>query len=156
MQTKYRKKDLAFVTSGGRTGTQFFGDRLSEVISNCHSEHDPDILSIFIERVGQRIATFGFQHMILGKALGRSGIRAVGQAWLTNRSEEAECLAKLRNARSAFHEKIDAPLIIESNSQWWMVSDLIHKVWPDAKVIAIVRDPGTCQPFSNRSAHFSM
>jgi len=140
LQTEH-EKDLVFVTSGGRTGTQFFGDRLCEVIEGSFSEHDPDVLSVFVERVGSRIRTFGFQHMVVGKLLATSGIRAAGHGWMTGRISKANTEVRLRKARTSYHAGIGARLVIESNSQWWMVCDLVHNVWPRAKIVAIVRDP---------------
>ena len=39
------KKDLVFIASGGRTGTNFFGETLQSIIDNCWSEHEPDVLA---------------------------------------------------------------------------------------------------------------
>ena len=86
-------KDLVFIVSGGRTGTQFLGDRLSLAIENSYSVHEPDILPISVKRVGGRLRTFGLWNMVFGKALGLSGIRVLGQRAITGTIDRETCRA---------------------------------------------------------------
>lgn len=138
-----KEKDLVFVLSGGRTGTQFLGDRLSSAILQSFSVHDPDVLSIFIKRVPGRLKTFGIWNMTIGKATGQTGVRSIGQRLITGKIDLPTALFRLKKSREAYHSSITAPLIIESNSQWLYVCDELAMVWPHARVIVVVRDPRT-------------
>lgn len=138
-----QRKDLVFIVSGGRTGTQFFGDRISMAIEDSFSVHDPDILSIYIKRVAGRISTFGLYNMTLGKALGRTGVRSIGQRFISGRIDRETALDRLEALRLKFYASIDRPLVVESNSQWLYVCDELMSIWPQARIIVIVRDPRT-------------
>lgn len=76
-------KDLVFIASGGRTGTQFFGDMLKTVIDDCWSEHEPDMLLGLNWRTYDQIRRFGFWHMVPGRLLGMTGVRSLGHKLLT-------------------------------------------------------------------------
>lgn len=136
-------KNLVFVVSGGRTGTQFFGDRLSLAISQCYSVHDPDILSIYGARNLTRMRAFGIRHMLVDRIFRRRGIRATGQQWVTGKIETYEATSRLRAARESYYAQRNESLIIESNSQWLYSVELLPKVWPQAKIVVIFRDPRT-------------
>lgn len=134
-------KDLVFVVSGGRTGTQFFGDQLSSIIEGCFSVHDPDILSVFRERIMSRVRTFGFRHMVTDRVLQKSGLRVIGQKLITGRIDEREALQRLHQMRDHYYNSIPQSLIAESNSQWLYVVDQLARLWPHARVVVVIRDP---------------
>ena len=136
-------KKLVFIVSGGRTGTAFFGERLSEVVNDCVSVHDPDQFVSLNQRVYRQIRQFGWWHIVFGKLLGRTGLRAVGTRYLSGRLSEGECRDLMAKFRRSFHQSFSQSLIIESNSQWWYVVDQIPVVWPEAKIISVIRDPRT-------------
>lgn len=136
-------KDLVFVISGGRTGTQFLGDHLSTAIASSFSVHEPDILSCYVDRMVGRLRVFGLWNMTIGKAIGASGIRTVGQRIITGKMERQAGLSRLHKLRKSYHESISEPLIIESNSQWLYACDELKEIWPHARVIVVVRDPRT-------------
>lgn len=134
-------KQLTFIASGGRTGTQYFGDILGNVVSDCHSEHEPDMVAGLSRLTLQRMRRFGFWHMGPGRILGQTGVRVLGQAFLENRLDLPTCSAKLRDTRGAYHASIPEALVVESYSAWWMVADHIDQIWPGAKLAGILRDP---------------
>ena len=137
------KKDLVFILSGGRTGTQFLGDRLSSAIPQSFSVHEPDVLSIFIKRVPGRLRTFGLWNMTIGKITGQTGVRSIGQRLITGKIDLSTALMRLKRSRESYHSSMDAPLIIESNSQWLYVCDELAMNWPHARIIVVARDPRT-------------
>lgn len=132
-------KDLVFIASGGRTGTNLFGNRLKDVIADCWSQHEPDN---FVLKKGhpthRRIADFGLAHMTIGKL--RSGLRVIGTRYQNTGDKEA-AIASLRAIRSKYHQRRPESLIVESYSQWWMVSDILQEIWPGARMVGVVRDP---------------
>ena len=80
---------FAFIVSGGRTGTQFLGDLLSEAIEDSYSEHEPDIIHGFDEGSLERLRRFGLWHMVVGRALGQSGVRVLGTRYLVGKDDLA-------------------------------------------------------------------
>lgn len=134
-------KQLTFIASGGRTGTQYFGDILKDVVSDCHSEHEPDMVAGLSRLTWERLKRFGFWHMGPGRFLGQTGVRVLGQAYLEKRMPLETCAQKLRATRAAYHESISETLVVESYYAWWMVALEIDRVFPGAKIAGILRDP---------------
>lgn len=135
------RKQLTFIASGGRTGTQFFGDMLGKVIDNCHSEHEPDMVAGASLLTLNRIRRFGLWNMLPGRVLGRTGIRVIGQRYLEGRIAPDKTVARLKAQRDPYHARVPEALVIESYYAWWMVADQIGAIWPGARVAGILRDP---------------
>lgn len=134
-------KNLVFIASGGRTGTTFFGERLKTVIDDCWSEHTPDVWVGFTGRSFRRIRNFGLWHMGAGRLLGLTGMRPLGQKRLSGVLPTQTCLKRLFESRRRYHDSIPQSLIVESYSRWWMFADCFHELWPEAKLIGVIRDP---------------
>lgn len=135
------EKQLTFIASGGRTGTQFFGDMLAGVVSDCHSEHEPDLFAGLSRLTFERVRRFGLWHMVPGRLLGRTGVRVIGQRYLQGQISRDAALARLKELRAEYHAGIPESLIVESYSAWWMVAGEVGEVWPGARVAGILRDP---------------
>ena len=135
------QKQLTFIASGGRTGTQFFGDMLGKVIDDCHSEHEPDMVAGASLLTLDRIRRFGVWNMVAGRLLGQTGTRVIGQRYLEGRITPEATAERLKAQRNAYHGRIPETLVIESYSAWWMVADQIGTIWPGARVAGILRDP---------------
>lgn len=134
-------KDLAFIVSGGRTGTQLFGHNLSDFIDGCFSVHEPDVLVWPKLKSLRRIAIFGLWHMVGGRLMGQTGARVIGQKLICGEISGDQARAYIRSSRCRYHESIQQPLIVESNGQWWALIRELHDVWPQAKFAVIIRDP---------------
>ena len=134
-------KQLTFIASGGRTGTQYFGDLLSETVSDAYSEHEPDMVAGVSMLTVSRVVEFGLWNMIVGRLLGQTGVRIIGQRYLEGKIPKDVMHRKLRSLRNGYHKRIPQSLVIESYYAWWMVADQIGEIWPGAKVAGILRDP---------------
>ena len=113
-------RHLVFIASGGRTGTKFLGDLLSDVIEDCWSEHEADMFDGFNALTMQRIRTFGLWHMVVGRGLGQTGLRGIGTRYLSGEQSLASCAEQIRNERKAYHRGLTQGLIVESYWRWWM------------------------------------
>lgn len=133
-------KDLTFIVSGGRTGTRLFGQVLSDVVENCFSVYEPDVF-VLKPRCISRIWKFGLWHVVIGRVLAKTGTRVIGQKLICGKITAQQAKAYIRSSRSRYHQSIAQSLIIESNNQWWSMIDELCEVWPQAKVIVIIRDP---------------
>lgn len=134
-------KQLTFIASGGRTGTKFFGEMLRDVVSDCHSVHEPDMVAGLSRLTVSRIRRFGLWEMVIGRILGRTGVRILGQAYLEGRLDADTLARRLRASRTTYHASLPESLVVESYYAWWMVAGRIGEVWPDAKLAGILRDP---------------
>lgn len=139
--TKDDAKDLVFIVSGGRTGTTFFGDYLSDVVEDCYSEHEPDLLVGFQAKTRKRIRRFGVYHMVIGRLLRQTGIRNLAQKYLAGELSDSQIIQKIYKHRGRYHASIQASLIVESYYVWYGLLGPLRKSYPNAKILGIVRDP---------------
>ncbi|MEM6475790.1 MAG: hypothetical protein AAF687_06455 [Pseudomonadota bacterium] len=136
-------KNLVFIASGGRTGTNFFGDQLRECIADCWSEHEPDMFAGISELTAERIRRFGLKHMILDRVVGKTGLRILGTKYMLGQMSFDDAAAQLRKERASYHADIEQSLVIESYCRWWMFAGDVQRIFPGSKTVAVVRDPRT-------------
>lgn len=148
-------KCLVFIVSGGRTGTTFLGSLLSYMITNSFSVHEPDLFEGFTKNTLNRIKIFGFYHMVLGRILGRTGIRNLSQQYQKGKLSHEFLSESLQRQRNWYYSTIDAGLIIESYYQWYGILPVVPRVFPYYKVLGIIRDPRDwVSSWLNYEAHF--
>jgi hypothetical protein len=137
----FQDKDFVFFISAGRTGTKFFGDLMSEMIPDAFSVHEPDVVVDFKLKSFHQIRIFGLYNLILGKLVGKTGIRNLSQNYLSGRIKLPELISSIIDHRETFYKSIPNPLIIESYSGWYGVIPAIQKLFRDYRIIVILRDP---------------
>lgn len=134
-------RDLVFIASGGRTGTMFLGDLLSAAIPDSWSEHEADVWDGFSATSLRRVRDFGLWQVVVGRALGRTGVRALGTYFHAGERDFASCAARLREERQAYHRRVTQSLLIESFGSWWPFAGRIGEIFPGAKTVGVIRDP---------------
>jgi hypothetical protein len=139
----YMNKDLVFIVSAGRTGTQFFGRQLGSIISDCVSAHEPDRYAGFSRETGESIRRFGFNQVVLQRVLRRSGIRHLTQQYLAGHVSEHQATRKIHAQRDAYLRRQSASLVIESYYQWYGLLPCLRRAYPNCRIVGIVRDPRT-------------
>ncbi len=140
----HKEKDLVFITSGGRTGTTFFGEKLSGMIDDCFSVHEPDLKYGWRDRrTWQNIYTFGVWHMLIGRALGRTGALPTALRYHTGALSHDDAVSRIHVSRAGYHMKKKETLIVEANPQWGPILPLLRGAFPKAKIVAITRDQDT-------------
>ena len=137
------EKDVSFITSAGRTGTTFLGGKLSDIIEDCYSCHEPDDLTFSVSENISRVRKFGFFYMIAGRLIGKTGLRPIGTRFLRKELSVSHCCQLIYDMRNSYFNSIRSSLVIESNPQWHYLVNLIPLVWPKAKIAVIIRDPRT-------------
>lgn len=140
----FKEKHFVFLISGGRTGTRFFGRLLGQAFEHAFSSHEPDV---FTPRKGydtwKKLRQFGVYHLIIGKFLGRTGIRNLSQNYVAGRLDIDGLVRRLRRHREAYYAGITSELIIESYSGWYGCIDGIRELYDKYRIVIIARDPRT-------------
>lgn len=134
-------KDLAFIVSGGRTATTYLGYVLGKFIPDARSVHEPDLNDGLTLRTLNNLREFGLWHMVLGRYLKRTGIRNLAQDYMSGELGFDETVRSVRQQRDDWHAAQRKPFIIESYCQWYGLLDPLRVAYPQAKVVAIIRDP---------------
>lgn len=138
----FSNKYFVFIVSAGRTGTRYFGQVLSGLIGDSFSVHEPDVLT---PRKGygmtEKLRTFGFNHLVLGKLRGKTGIRNLSQNYLSGQLSLKELENEIIRHRIKYYASIGENLIIESYSGWYGCLPAIKEVYRHHKIIVVARDP---------------
>lgn len=135
------EKKIVIITSPGRTGTKYFGEVLGNVFENCYSMHEPDVLNTKLIDTLKKIRTFGFNNMILSRLLQTRGVRILSEKRIANECEDEIIIKRLKKLRFKFYSSIEQDLIIESYYAWYGLLDLLPRIFPNIKIVSIVRDP---------------
>ena len=141
MLNNINDKYFVFLTSAGRTGTRFFGDKMSQMIPNSFSVHEPDLFTSFGNLSLKQVRQFGLYHLTLGKALGKTGIRNISQNYLAGRIN----LDELKNAIAKHTQKcyadLENELITDSYYGWYGAIPGIQSLYNNYKIVCLIRSP---------------
>ena len=140
-----------FVVSAGRTATTFFGEALNDIIPGVAAVHEPDALHLLPHWTWRRrltnavgkIKQFGWYHMIVGRALGRTGIRNVARRYLAGETDLETAAAQVRKQRLEYFRSLEADIVVEAAYYWFGLLDVIPHVFPEYRILGVVRDPRT-------------
>ncbi len=136
-----KDKACIFITSTGRTGTQFLGRQLSSMIEDCTSIHEPDILGIPPVEPFRKIRDFGVFRMTIGKLSERNSIRGLNIARHRGKLEDEQIVNSLKRLRSNYINSFKTAVYLEANVQYNALIDLLPLAFPKSKVLYIIRDP---------------
>ncbi len=129
------------VVSGGRTGTKFFGDRLARMLPECHSVHEPDVIAGFEYPIGERLRTFGLYHMVIGRLLGRTGIRNLSLQYLSGRLDHGAAVQAIVRHRARYYASLGKPVVLEAYTGWFGLLPVLPDAFARVKVVVVYRDP---------------
>jgi len=135
------QKYLVFIISPGRTGTQYFGKLLTQMIPDCYSIHEPDAWKNWRDSPVTKIRHFGVYQVLLGKFLGKTGVRNLSLNHLSGQLNLEQLKSAIYRSRLRFYSAIDQDLIVESHRGWFGAIDGIRALFPHYKIAVIVRDP---------------
>jgi len=93
------------------------------------------------ELTAERIRRFGLRHMILDRAVGKTGLRILGTRYMLGQLSLEDAAKQLRSERAKYHATLDQSLIVESYCRWWMFAGDVQRIFPGSKTVAVVRDP---------------
>lgn len=131
-----------FITSLGRTGTNFFGHKMEYMIEDCTSRHEPDTISSEpLVDIYKKIREFGFFKMTVGKFSPRYSIRSLSVARRNGRLTDHEIVAYLQQMRIKKINDLKTGIYLEANHQFSGLTDFLPLAFPNAMVVYIVRDP---------------
>lgn len=135
-------KHCVFITSTGRTGTQFLAKNLSEMIDGTKVLHEPGTPWITRpEEWPELIKKYGLYHMTLGQLRSDMSMFKLSTERLRNEINEAEAKRNLLNMRKDLINNIDKEIYIESSGHIYGAVDLLDEIIDESKFIFIIRDP---------------
>jgi hypothetical protein len=139
------EKPAILVTSVGRTGTEFFAKLFADIIPNCTSLHEPDIIKFTgvknrFAHYNQQTQRAGFWRMVILKAFGKWTIAKLSDSKLTGTLSLSEAAKNLHTQRNEFISRMPGSVYVESNLGYYGLLDVIPCVFKNYRTIYIVRD----------------
>ncbi|PWB71729.1 MAG: hypothetical protein C3F07_13290 [Anaerolineales bacterium] len=139
------KKDTIIVTSIGRTGTEFFAKFFADIIPDCTSLHEPDIVQFVgvesrIRQFIQQIRQAGAWRVLFLKPFGKWSLVKLSDARFLGVMDYAHAVKKLYTQRAAFIQSMPGSVYVESNIGYYGLSDIASSVFQNQRIIYIVRD----------------
>lgn len=133
-----------FITSTGRTATQFFAKSLSVMVENCTAFHEPGTL--WLSKPGkwaQQTKQFGLYAMTVGQMSKKHCMFKLSNYRYNGYIDDEEVAKYIYNMRKSFIDDLDHGLYIESSGHIYALLDVMDKVFINSKYIFIIRDPRT-------------
>lgn len=129
----------------------FLGEMLGQILDDCFSVHEPDILHVVPQKrwsahladTLRKIRSFGLYHMVIGRLLGKSGTRALAYAYLSGQLSFDQLIDRIHLARDRYIGNRSEGLFVEACHQWYPILGPLHRAYPAARMALIVRDPRT-------------
>lgn len=131
-----------FITSMGRTGTQFLGHKMSQMIDDCTSVHEPDVL--WLDRPNEwykKINEHGIIRMTLGRFKTCYSLRALNIARQSGNITDSQIIIYLKQLRIGILENLKSGIYLEANAQVRGLIDLLPSAFPNSRIVYIIRDP---------------
>ncbi|BCO33066.1 hypothetical protein TspCOW1_31690 [Thiohalobacter sp. COW1] len=143
LQNQKIEQPVGLVVSGGRTGTAFLGKNLGRVFPDSVAFHEPDTIHQrhLVEDTRWVVANFGIYQGLVGKMLGRTGLRHISDKYVAGRMTGDEAAHQVIKHRQRFYAAQHAGLIIESNYAFYGLLPVLPRVFSNYKVVGIVRNP---------------
>lgn len=140
--TERGEKHLILLTSLGRTGTLFIGENASRMIRDCVSYHEADVLvPTEAGNWARKMRGQGLFRMTAGKLLPRHSLATLGVWRVAGRIGDEEAIGVIRSLREGFFAAQEAGVVLEANTQYADLADLLPRAFPRANIIFVVRDP---------------
>lgn len=139
------ERPAIIVTSLGRTGTTFFSSLFGEIIPNCDSFHEPDIVQYFgtndrFEAFKKRVRDAGFYNMVFRKLLGRWSLIKLSDNRLIGKLSYDNAVKDVLKQRTGFVQSKHGSIYIESNAGYYGLMDILRDVYRHHKAIFLIRD----------------
>ncbi len=144
MRIKKFDKYSVFLTSTGRTGTQFMARMMSKMIDDFSSFHEPGTLWFtrpheWLEQINR----YGLYHMTIGQARPTHSMFKLSTDRYTKKISDEKAKEYIYNMRKPLIDDVNRKIYMESSGHIYALVDLIAEVFPNSKFIFIIRDPRT-------------
>jgi len=137
-------KHSVFIVSTGRTGTKFIGKVLPSMIDDCYSTHEP--AGVFVtdrSKWKNDIKKYGFLRMTVGQLTPKYSMYKLSSDRRAGRVSDDKALRYIEQMRKSVLKDVIPGLYVESNNHLHGVVDLLEKVFPNSRVVFVIRDPRT-------------
>lgn len=138
------RKNRIFITSTGRTGTQFFAKYLSKFVENSESYHEPGTPWFSKpQRTKEQLKNYGLYHLTLGQLKNSHSFYKLSRDYITGEISKKDALIHIKDMQGKMESLNDADVYIHSSGHIYGLLDLFDELYQDAKFVFVIRDPRT-------------
>lgn len=140
----YIHKPSIFVTSTGRTGTQFFARLFGDVVPDCDALHEPGMPNFRKpDEILEAVRHFGWRHVFLDVFHPDRNVR--GLSFLNNSGhiDDMRLREALYSCRAEFVSSLSGNRYVESNGALIGLINVLPTVFSHCRTILMIRDPRT-------------
>lgn len=139
------EKPTILVTSVGRTGTEFFAKLFADIIPNCTSLHEPDIIKFpgvanRLSHYSQQVQLAGVWRVVFLKLAGKWTLAKLSDRRFSGKLTLSEAATRLYYQRHKFISRLPGTVYVESNLGYYGLVDVIPVAFKQHRVIYIIRD----------------
>ncbi len=135
-------KNVIFISSTGRTGTQFLAKVMSMMIDNCTSFHEPGTPWLTKpKKLIRQIRRYGLYHMTVGQVKPTHSIYKLSADRVSKRVVNREAKEYIKRMRKDLIANVNEEIYLESSGHLYGVLDLLDDIFSNSKFVFIIRDP---------------
>lgn len=136
------KKKRIFISSTGRTATQFFAKHLNSMIENSASLHEPGTPWVSKpKRLFKQIKDYGLYHLTLGQNKNDYSMYKLSRDYVAGDISKQDACKNVLKINGVVDDLYNSDVIVYSSGHIYGLLDVLDTVYDDSNFIFIVRDP---------------
>ncbi len=137
-----RKIKRIFISSTGRTGTQFFAKYMSKMIENSASLHEPGTPWITKpELLLGKVKDYGLYHMTLGQMKNTHSMYKLSRDYVAGDISKSDAMRNIKEINARVDSLYKENTCVYSSGHVYGLLGLLDEVYPDSRFVFIIRDP---------------
>lgn len=135
-------KKRIFISSTGRTATQFFAKYLNKMLENSVSLHEPG--TPWVSKPKQLLSQFrdfGIYHLTFGQNNNAYSMYKLSRDYVAKDISKENACSNILKINGKVDKLYDAELVVYSSGHVYGLLGLLDDVYDDSRFVFIVRDP---------------
>ncbi len=135
-------KRRIFITSTGRTATQFFAKYLNQIIENSVALHEPGTPWVFKTRqLLTQIRDFGVYHLTIGQGKNTHSMYKLSRDYVAGDITKEQAIKNIKRINGVVENLHNCDVFVYSSGHIYGLIDLLDEAYPDSRFVFVVRDP---------------
>ncbi|MCH4889588.1 sulfotransferase [Acidaminobacter sp. JC074] len=133
-----------FISSTGRTGTQFFSKYLKRMIDNSVSLHEPGTPWLSKpDLLKKQLKDYGLYHMTIGQSKNTHSMYKLSRDYLAEEVSKKKAIDNIIQINRQVESLYESENIVYSSGHIYGLLGLLDEIYKDSRFIFIIRDPRT-------------
>lgn len=135
-------KKRIFISSTGRTATQFFAKYLCVMIENSVSLHEPGTPWFSKpKQLFRQVKDYGIYHLSIGQGKNTHSMYKLSRDYVAGDISKEQACGNILSINSKVDALSDSEVVVYSSGHIYGLLGLLDRVYEDSRFVFIVRDP---------------